>query len=1495
MIEFRAGRNRACCALWVFAACGTIVGSGLLTKVAAGQAPTRSASKFYPDSSDTAEKLLRNAAGHVRDGQWSEAIEIYQRVIEQFGDKVAKMPKDDPAADPAGEFLLYVDDREFCHRALAQMPAQAREVYRNRVDGVAEGWFRQGARDNDPGALRRVVRQAFCSAWGDDALELLGDLAFQDGRFGEAAAHYSRLVADAQDDPHVLVHPDPSVDLARVAAKKLLCRAALREYPPSRADLDEYARRYPDAAGSLAGRTGAYREIVTEALQSDHLALPAQPDSRWPTFAGSLRRTKVAAGPIDAGSVQWRVELDRVAVNRVYSSFGRGGMSMQSPPQERLLAFHPIVLGDQVVVADGTRVVAYNLNDRPSDAEGGLGRSIEPVWKHDPEGGTQVPQAMRVGVGIPRYTLTAVGNRIYVRTGATSPPSFSGMGAIAGRGTSSILALDWSTQGKLLWELKSSALVLPNRAPDRLGNRTVSFEGTPVADARSVYVAVTDRREQTATYIACFDADSGRSRWVRYLGSASTEGENFFNGMGMPMPLGTMTGGDFNHRLLALDGPTLYYQTNLGAVVALEAETGATRWVATYPRAELDHAGNERDLNPAIVDDGRVFVAPSDANAIFAFDAGTGRLCWKSEPISSDVKLSHLLGVARGRLIATGDRVLIFDTRTGKLLHVWPDSGRSMEGYGRGLLAGDRIYWPTRSEIQVLDQRTGLRSEPPIKLQETYRVRGGNLVAGDGYLIVAQADGLVVFCQNSRLIERYREEIAQAPDRASSYFRLARAAEALGRDQLALEAYSSAAEKARSNELVDELLLASAARDCQFRLLLRVAAQLRRARNWGDAIARLESAARVARADHERLQAELLLADVLLDAGQPREATDLCERILTDERLRPLPVAAVDGHRTIRADLYITDRLSSIVHKHGRATYARYDAKASELFERAAKEKDAHLLDELTHTFPVALVVPEALAELGSLCESTGRQAEAAHAYKRLLAHARSAEQKALALARLARVYEARRLFVSARDSYLDLQARFPNVVLRDRGRELTAAELVAAELARPPYSQLVADGSRPPTPMPLFRKWQWPLPAGQAVKVLGVEGIAPSLEAGRLALADQRSLRVLDPATGAPRWLCELGEPVVWAGYLADKLIAGTTRQIVAVELAGGTIQWRHGRARASKETDLPNPFAGNAAAKGNEQGDRAAGALGRFELVKERIFFVRGDRELVALDGDTGVVDWLFSSPPGRIKPNLWIGADRCVLQIDKPNQLLVLRTEDGQAMARVDLADNELLERPPLPLDEDSVLVVPDRRTVKKLDLNHGQFTWVYRESDDLPVNGPPRLLGNADGLLVLHDGRLLIRLDPATGSKKWSCLLGVDDLSEHPGSMACDNRRFFCVNRQALRAISLEDGRAIWAFHLAGPEDTIWSLVLARDHVIAYPGSSPQTAGGEPVDLPVIIRRCDSGALVQRLVFPTTRAEFRLKIDARGALLATSRGLLGLGPKEHGAISTSVLAR
>jgi outer membrane protein assembly factor BamB len=285
---------------------------------------------------------------------------------------------------------------------------------------------------------------------------------------------------------------------------------------------------------------------------------------------------------------------------------------------------------------------------------------------------------------------------------------------------------------------------------------------------------------------------------------------------------------------------------------------------------------------------------------------------------------------------------------------------------------------------------------------------------------------------------------------------------------------------------------------------------------------------------------------------------------------------------------------------------------------------------------------------------------------------------------------------------------------------------------------------------------------------------------------------------------------------------------------------------------------------------------------LIKGRVFCLKGQHELLALDGDTGALDWSFSSPSGEINPNIWIGAERAVLQVNKPNQLLVLQTDDGKPMSRTALEGSDELFRPPFPIDDDSVLLVSDRRTVKKFDLKHGQTLWIYRESPDLPVNGPPRLLGDSERLLVLHDGRSLIRLDAATGSKRWSLLLGMEDLSERPASMACDEKRFYCANQRTLRAVSIDDASTVWSHDLDGPENALWSITLTQHHVLAYPTKSGNDVASVET-MPLVVRRRETGELIQRFVFQTALADATINVDWRGALVATSRGVWGLASK------------
>ena len=53
---------------------------------------------------------------------------------------------------------------------------------------------------------------------------------------------------------------------------------------------------------------------------------------------------------------------------------------------------------------------------------------------------------------------------------------------------------------------------------------------------------------------------------------------------------------------------------------------------------------------------------------------------------------------------------------------------------------------------------------------------------------------------------------------------------------------------------------------------------------------------------------------------------------------------------------------------------------------------------------------------------------------------------------------------------------------------------------------------------------------------------------------------------------------------------------------------------------------------------------------------------------------------------------GRSAGVVQVQNPNRLLVLETESGRQLASAPLAEGESLESPPVPIDEDHVLLVP-----------------------------------------------------------------------------------------------------------------------------------------------------------------------------------------------------------
>ena len=429
---------------------------------------------------------------------------------------------------------------------------------------------------------------------------------------------------------------------------------------------------------------------------------------------------------------------------------------------------------------------------------------------------------------------------------------------------------------------------------------------------------------------------------------------------------------------------------------------------------------------------------------------------------------------------------------------------------------------------------------------------------------------------------------------------------------------------------------------------------------------------------------------------------------------------------------------------------------------------------------------------------------------------------RARALWGLARAYESQRLWVSARDAYLQVQTRFGDVVLDELGTGVKLKRLAAERLARPPFDRMASDVSEPSLPIPLARLWSRTLEG--PLHPLSAAGIPPAADSSRIFLVQGNTLRPRRPDERGHGLVHRLWEarPGVWVGYLADKILAATETRIAALSLDKGAIEWQHPPSAQAAGRRGPNPFAKSAAE--NEPAEPESGRFHSFRIVGERLFFQvgdrSGDRKLLALDGDTGLVDWSYRPASGTINPNLWIGPSQIIFQVRKPNSIQVLETSTGQRRAEWPQTEEDAWPRPPLPIDDERIALVSDLLTVTLFDTVHGTSSWVFRESDKLPIHGPPRLFGDAERLLMLHNGNELIRLNLATGGKLWSLPLGIEDLSERPDALVHDAQRVYWTSDRMIRGASLRDGTIAWRAPLLGPESG-WSLALTEHCVLVYP--------------------------------------------------------------------------
>lgn len=720
--------------------------------------------------------------------QWDEAIEALQRLMDTDGDALLALRSRRRADLRPGEFLRYISLRDYCQMRLSTLHArsdQALSLYRSRVDSLAESWLREAAARDDAGPLRRVIERFFASSYGDQALYRLGEIKLAEGRFTHARTAWERISPQFRIDPELgrhtglspglplwlahrivpedqtreiapetaaaeilealppeaawLAYPDTDLDLAEVRARLVL--VSILEGAGLRAELEfeHFARLHPAAVGTLAGRQGPYVELLGELLEQSRAWKPLPVSADWTTFGGNASRGKIATGRIDvAMRPLWVVDLPlRTAEAQWIDDVTRPAESRQG-----LLSYHPLVVGDQVLLATGDQiedVQAFDLHtgrtlwpgaeltrlpgaDAAGLAPGGLDLGFGP--------GLELRAGPQQRQGVARYTMTAAANRLFVKLG-TQATSLVPRHRFDPPTPGYLAALDLETERRRMFEI--------HLEPEVWGAGW-AFEGAPLIDGENLYVILRRRENlRTQSHVACFVMRRHRAelRWRTRIVTAESPAQGELD--------------EFTHNLLTLDQGALYVNTNLGAVAALNADDGQIRWLVRYPRAPLTSQHVERsgryllrDLNPCLVDRDMVFTAPSDSDRIFALDAATGMLLWQTAPGHAEDAV-HLLGVNATHLLASGDRIYWIDRYTGHLHGRFPERVETdLRGYGRGVIVGQELLWPTRDKIYLLAQDGPRSVRQPINLA-AIGMTGGNLVPAGEILLVAGADRLAAY------------------------------------------------------------------------------------------------------------------------------------------------------------------------------------------------------------------------------------------------------------------------------------------------------------------------------------------------------------------------------------------------------------------------------------------------------------------------------------------------------------------------------------------------------------------------------------------------------------------------------------------------------------------------------------------------------------------------------------------------------------------------------
>ena len=221
-----------------------------------------------------------------------------------------------------------------------------------------------------------------------------------------------------------------------------------------------------------------------------------------------------------------------------------------------------------------------------------------------------------------------------------------------------------------------------------------NLTGAPLLVGDRVYICGYKNNQGTELHTLALSTADGKPQWTTALGTHQTDqNQMYYQQSAQPT--------------LLLAGDKLYVDTHGGALVELDAKTGAIAWGATY---ESEVANNNYNYNqtpktltfsPPLLAGGSLFFKGMRSYRLVALNPQTTAMQWK-RPVPEG---SMVVGADDERIYLAGDEMTAYEIKTQKLL--WASKIPLGTGNIRPLLTRNRIYQFTPRGIYEIDKTNG--------------------------------------------------------------------------------------------------------------------------------------------------------------------------------------------------------------------------------------------------------------------------------------------------------------------------------------------------------------------------------------------------------------------------------------------------------------------------------------------------------------------------------------------------------------------------------------------------------------------------------------------------------------------------------------------------------------------------------------------------------------------------------------------------------------------